>query len=151
MEKGSYEQPLDGHADQKKGRSYEDNRSKIGIDPKIAVEEESEIHAQHHQIAVGEVDDPDDSEDQVQPDAEQGVNAPEEKPGDDHLNENSIHSAFLYLEKRRGTTVPRLPGSSYFLQQGVARMGSINEGPLGKTVISFPSRHWMIYSSARMF
>ena len=53
------EQEQSGH-DQEEGE--------IGVQYEHRVGREGRVHAEHDELALGEVDDPDDAEDQVQPD-----------------------------------------------------------------------------------
>ena len=48
---------------------------------------EGPVHAEHDELALREVDDPDDAEDQVQPDADEAVDAAEQKAYDEHVEE----------------------------------------------------------------
>jgi hypothetical protein len=46
-----------------------------------------EVHPQHHEVALGEVDDPHDAEDQREADAHERVDAAHEQPRDEVLQE----------------------------------------------------------------
>ena len=48
---------------------------------------EGEVHPQHHEVALREVDHAHDAEDEREPDAHEGVDAPHEQTGHDVLRE----------------------------------------------------------------
>ena len=53
---------------------------------------ERDIHAEHDEIAMGEVDDVHHAPDQGEAGREQRVDGAEQQPADDHLNENGGHA-----------------------------------------------------------
>ncbi|MGY4458780.1 hypothetical protein ACVWYI_002740 [Bradyrhizobium sp. LB13.1] len=64
------------------------------LDPGGGEEIEGDIHAEHHEIAVGEVDDPHDAEDQAEPDTHQAVDGTDQKACGERLKE-SLHQPGL--------------------------------------------------------
>jgi hypothetical protein len=70
-----------GHED-RRGRAHRpDERPPVGPqegeDPPLADQVEGGEHAQHQELALGEVDDPHDAEDEAEADAHQTVDAPD--------------------------------------------------------------------------
>ena len=67
------------------GQQDRDERSEgvaeSGLHAERGEEIERRIHAEHHEIALGEVDDPHDAEDQPEPDAHQAIDRADQKPG----------------------------------------------------------------------
>jgi hypothetical protein len=56
-----------------------------GLDAEGCKAIKSCVHAQHHEVAVGEVDDPHDAENQSKPNAHQTVDGADQKAGDQRL------------------------------------------------------------------
>src|SRR5262249_51497705 len=97
---------------------YRHQHDEVGID---GVEEERpvcEVHAEHQELAVGEVDDAHDAEDQGEPDRDEGVDAPEQDRCDREGDEDAylrwsqapsgIHLA-RSVENSSGHTVTSCP------------------------------------------
>ena len=66
---------------QQDGDERPDGVSERGLNPERGEKIERRIHAKHHEIAMGEVDDAHDAEDQPEPDAHQAVDGADQKPG----------------------------------------------------------------------
>ena len=58
------------------------------------------VHAEHQELAVREVDDPHDAEDQRQPDRDQGVDAAEQDRRDDELGDQGYLRVLFTLIPR---------------------------------------------------
>ena len=67
------------------GKQDRDERSEgvaeSGLHAERGEEIERRIHAEHHEVALGEVDDPHDAEDQAEPDAHQAIDRADQKSG----------------------------------------------------------------------
>ena len=83
---------LDQHADHEQHR-HRDEKRKKRIDAELVGEEEADIHPDHHEFALGEVDDLDHAEDQRDADADERVDAADEQAVDDGLGHCLPHLA----------------------------------------------------------
>ena len=86
LDEGVQEELLDRHAQQEQ-EGHRDEERDVRVDPH-RVEDEGHVHRQHHQLPVGQVDDPHDAHDQGHPDPDQGVQPALENPRDEGLQEN---------------------------------------------------------------
>jgi hypothetical protein len=95
-----------------------------GVEAEQRPQPERRVHADHHELAVGEVDDLHEPEDEAQPRRDEGVNEPHQQPADDGLNDDfpghleappasgdrarAPDEPSVYLSNRRGSrAVPR--------------------------------------------
>ena len=85
-DEGVQEELLD-HDAQQEQEGHRDEERDVRVDPH-RVEDERHVHRQHHQLPVGQVDDPHDAHDEGHPDPDQGVEPALEKTGDDGLQED---------------------------------------------------------------
>ena len=79
--------PLGDGPDDKQEGGY-DQKGNIRIDLEIVEDPEGEVHGEHEEFAVGEVDHVHDPEDQGEADAQQSVNPPHEEPADEGLSDD---------------------------------------------------------------
>ena len=97
-----YHQPLDGHAQQPHRRRDHQHRQ-VGVDPELRVGHIGAVHAEHHEVALGEIDDAHDAEDEVQTDADQAIDPAQQQPvnqhGDDMFHGEEVGS----VQKCRAT------------------------------------------------
>ena len=75
---------LDQHADDEQHRHRHDQRDDR-VDAELGGEEEADVHPDHHEFALGEIDDLDHAEDQRDADADERVNPADEQAVDDGL------------------------------------------------------------------
>ena len=78
------DQALDDESEEEQ-RRHDEHYGQVRIDSEQRVSQEGAIHAEHHQLARGEVDHPDDAEDEVEPDAHQPVDAAKQNADDKHV------------------------------------------------------------------
>src|SRR5215467_5569444 len=71
--------------DEEEGRGHEEDE--VRVDAPESEGPEREVHAQHQELAVGEVDHAHDAEDQRQPHRDEGVDAAQQHGGDEELGE----------------------------------------------------------------
>src|SRR5439155_1432175 len=90
---------------------------------------EGDVHAEHEELAVGEVDDTHDPEDQREADGDQGIDPPEEDRRDAELRED------VYLRASQA------PSGIHFARFVV--------NSSGQTVTSWPLCHWSMYCWTR--
>ncbi len=88
-----------------------------GLDAECRGQIQSEIHADHQELALGEVDDPHDAEDQTKADAHQRIDAADQQPGDERLQHilddaRGIHHAPIVSLPFFCTVVP--PSEGFF-------------------------------------
>src|SRR5690606_1050572 len=76
-------------ADQK-AQGNGENQCDVGVEPERTVQHNGEIHAEHHKIAVSEVDGPHDTENQGEAHANQSVDRPYQNPVGKVLKEGNI-------------------------------------------------------------
>ena len=75
---------LQQHADHEQDR-HRDGKRHQRIDPEARREEEADVHADHHEFALGEVDDLHDAEDQRDADAHQRIDSADQQAVNDGL------------------------------------------------------------------
>lgn len=63
-------------------------RGDVRMQPQMRIEQVDRVHSDHQELAVGKVDDPHDTENQGQADADDRVNAAEQDAVDQELDEN---------------------------------------------------------------
>ena len=77
------------HSQHRAGQQDRDERSEgvaeRGLHAERGQEIERRIHAEHHEIALGEIDHPHDAEDQPEPDAHQAVDRADQEAGGQRL------------------------------------------------------------------
>ena len=83
---GLDDQALDRHAEQAHRRRDQKHRH-IRAHAPLAVGVITAVHAQHDQLALGEVDDAHHAKDQVQADADQAINAPQQQAEHQHIDQ----------------------------------------------------------------
>ena len=81
--------------DEEEGGGYDQERN-IRVDLEVMEDPEGEVHGEHQEFAVGEVDHVHDPEDQSEADAHQGINPAHEEPADEGLSDDDPHIPFLY-------------------------------------------------------
>ena len=84
----AHDQRVDDEADDEEQRDRHEH-DEVGIDREGDERPEGEVHPEHQELAVGEVDDAHDAEDQGEPDRDQGVDPPEQDRRDDELGEDA--------------------------------------------------------------
>src|SRR5437879_9333205 len=67
---------------------YRDQQHDVRVEPLEREREEGEVHAEHEELAVGEVDHAHDAEDQREADGDEGVDAPEQDRRDRELRDD---------------------------------------------------------------
>ena len=72
-------------AGQQDGDERADGVAERGLHAQRGEEIERRIHAEHHEVALGEIDDAHDAEDQPEADAHQAVDRADQKPGGQRL------------------------------------------------------------------
>ena len=70
---------------------HRDEQRNNGIDAELVGEKEGDIHPDHHEFALGEVDDLDHAEDQRDADADERIDAADEQAVDDGLGQCLPH------------------------------------------------------------
>ena len=75
---------LEQHADHEQHRHRHEQRQQ-GIDAELVGEKEADVHPDHHEFALGEVDDLDHAENQRNADADKRIDAADEQAVDDGL------------------------------------------------------------------
>ena len=88
----SDQEMLDQHADHEQHRHRNKQRSKR-IDAELVGEKEGDIHPDHHEFALGEVDDLDHAEDQRDADTDERVDSADKQAVDDGLGHCLEHLA----------------------------------------------------------
>src|SRR2546425_12622998 len=99
-----------------------DEEDEVGVEGPETVGPEGDVHAEHEELAVGEVDDTHDPEDQREADGDQGIDPPEEDRRDAELRED------VYLRASQA------PSGIHFARFVV--------NSSGQTVTSWPLCHW---------
>ncbi len=79
-------EPLHHEPDDEHQRRDQKHRV-VRADSELREAEEGRIHGDHHELALGEIDDAHDAEDQVQPDADEAVDPAEQDAGDQDVEE----------------------------------------------------------------
>ena len=88
---GRQQHPLDKGSEQEPG-GRDDDEGQVGVEVQRAEQREGDVHADRHELAVREVDDAHDAEDEREPDSDHGVDAAREDAGGDRLDEpDEVH------------------------------------------------------------
>lgn len=114
----------------------DDHHGDERVDPRHGEEEVREVHPHHHQLAVGEVDDPHHPEDDGQADADEGVGSSHEDAGEQRLQEE-VHRV-TRLPPRLVARRARVSGPGRDAAPATARTGS--GGGARRGVTSSPGR-----------
>ncbi len=80
---------LDGHAEEEQSWRGKQDR-KIGIDAKLFVEHQRQVHTDRKHGALGKVDDIQHAEDQRQPHGDQSIDAANQHTGDERLAQDNF-------------------------------------------------------------
>jgi hypothetical protein len=75
---------LNQHTDHEQRRHRHEKRNN-GIDAELLGEKEADVHSDHHEFALGEVDNLDDAEDQRNADTDKRIDTADEQAVDDGL------------------------------------------------------------------
>src|SRR3954466_6100915 len=81
---------LDQHAHQEE-HGHGDQERDDRIDAEPGREEVADVHSQHHELALGEIHDLHDAEDERDADAHERIDAPDEQAVDDGLRDDFHH------------------------------------------------------------
>src|SRR2546430_5951984 len=131
---GRKEYPLDEGAEEESGGRDSEERQ-VRVDVEGAEEREGDVHADGHELAVREVDDAHDAEDEREPDPHHGVDAAGEDARGDRLDEPDEVHQWVRLAWR-------------FSQGGVGYAGSPEAVSFGQTTTNLPFCTWMMSEGA---
>ncbi len=84
---------LEKHS-QEKERGHGHQKREVGVQVQVMGKDKGDVHGHHHELAMGQIDDPHDSHDEGHAYSDQAVNATNKNPCHQSLKED-IHLAFL--------------------------------------------------------
>src|SRR6516164_5582335 len=108
---------LNGEAEDEHQRCNHEQRQ-VRVDPEIGGTEIGRIHCQHHKFALREIDDAHDTENKIQSDADETVNAAEQDAGNQDVEKRFHRRLAEKAEPTCGCTLARLLPSFWYYLRG---------------------------------
>src|SRR5690606_14318018 len=129
VDEAGEDEALDDPAGQHASRQRHDERQVV-VEAQVAEQSDGQVHADRDELSVREVDDAHDPEDQGQPHADERVDAPDQEPAGDVLEERD---EAVHLSSPRSSTLAQRSA-----QEGVSSIGLMT-WPFTNTVTNSPS------------